>query len=117
MILARAQENLPLDQNSFQFQQLDQESRDKINQFFKENNALRKEIVMKQAEKRALMQSEQPDPQAVATVTGELFDLRTTMHEKAEIAGVDEYLGPRMGPGGHGFGRGGHMRHMSNWNQ
>lgn len=109
--------NCPQIEQGRMFQQLDQGTRDKITQFFKENTNLRKEIVMKQAEKSALMQSEQPDPQAVARVAGELFDLRTTMHEKAELAGVDQYLGPRMGPGGHGFGRGGHMRHMGNWNQ
>ncbi|MGW8193387.1 MAG: periplasmic heavy metal sensor [Desulforhopalus sp.] len=105
------------------FQQLDQPTRDKIVQFFKDNSALRKEIVMKQAEQRALMQSEQPDPQAVAKVAGELYDLRTAMHEKAELAGVDQYLGPGMrmwggmGMGGPGFGRGGHMKRANCWNQ
>ncbi|MFW2366132.1 MAG: periplasmic heavy metal sensor [Desulforhopalus sp.] len=116
-------------------QQLDQATQDKISQFFKDNSALRKEIVMKQAEKRALMHSTQPDAKAVAAVTGELFDLRTSMHEKAELAGVDQYIGPRRGLGGpglrgrgpcgqggpgKGFGKKKHMRgydQMSGWNQ
>jgi Spy/CpxP family protein refolding chaperone len=90
---------------------LDQATKDKIKAFFKENQALRKEIVMKHAEKRALMQSPNPDPQAVAKVTGELFDLRMAMHDKAEAAGVDQYLpmgrGMGMGPGmGTGMGPG-----------
>jgi len=91
------------------FQQLDQATQDKIKQFFKDTQPLHKEMAMKRAEKQALMRSESPDPQAVAKVTGELFDLRVSMHEKAELAGVDQYVGPgRMGgKGGMGYkGRG-----------
>ncbi len=82
-------------------QQLDPATKEKVSKFYKDNQALHKQIAMKQAEKRALMQSEKPDPQAAAKVAGELFDLRTTMHDKAEAAGVSQYLGP-MG-GGKGF--------------
>ena len=94
------------------YQQLDQETKDKIKQFFKDTQPLHKEMAMKRAEKRALMKSDTPDPQAVAKVTGELFDLRTTMREKAELAGVDQYVGHgRMGGmgymgRGHGCGKG-----------
>jgi Spy/CpxP family protein refolding chaperone len=88
-------------------QPLDPATQEKVNKFFKDNQALHKQIAMKQAEKRALMQSEKPDPQAAAKVAGELFDLRTAMHDKAEAAGVSQHLGP-MGGGkgfrGHGFG-------------
>jgi Spy/CpxP family protein refolding chaperone len=116
-------------------QQLDKATQDKIAQFFTDNRSLQKEIVMKQAERRALMQSAQPDPQAVATVAGELFELRATMREKAQAAGVEQYIGPRggiggpgfrdngpcgMGSFGHGPGRGKHMRgynQMNAWNQ
>ena len=86
------------------YQQLDQATQDKIKQFYKDTQPLHKEIAMKRAEKQALMQSEKPDPQAVAKVTGELYDLQTTIHEKAEQAGVDNYVGP--GRMGRGFGRG-----------
>lgn len=84
-------------------QQLDPDTRAKVAKFFKDNQALHKQMAMKQAEKQALMQSDKPDPQAVAKVAGELFDLRTAMHEKAEAAGVSQYLGPM---GGRGMGRG-----------
>jgi hypothetical protein len=80
----------------------------KINKFFKDNQPLHKQIVMKQAEKRAIMQSEKPDPQAAANVTGELFDLQTAMHDKAEAAGVSQYLG-HAGGGKEGRGPGSGM--------
>ena len=119
------------------FQQLDQATQDKVAQFYKDNSDLQKEIVMKRAERRALMQSDQPDAQAVARVAGELFDLRATMREKAELAGVAQYVGPRKGFGGpgfrgrgscgqgqgcagQGFGKGKYMRgnnQMNAWNQ
>ncbi len=99
--------------------QVDQATQDKIEQFFADNQALRKEMMMKRAEKRAMMRSDNPDPKAVAKVTGELFDLRMTMRANAVKAGVDKYLGPgRMGSGmacnggsgshhgkGHGMGQ------------
>ncbi len=91
------------------YQQLDQATQDKIKQFFEDTQPLHKEMAMKRAEKQALMQSETPDAQAVAKVTGELFDLRVSLREKAELAGVDQYVGPgRMGgKGGMGYkGRG-----------
>ncbi len=89
--------------------QVDDVTKAKIHQFFKDNQPLQKEIAMKRAEKMALMRSETPDPTAVAKVTGELFDLHTSLRTKAETAGVDEYLGPPMRAGkgrGHHSGRG-----------
>jgi Spy/CpxP family protein refolding chaperone len=86
-------------------QQLDPATQEKVSKFFKDNLGLHKQISMKQAEKRAIMQSEKPDPQAAAKVAGELFDLRTAMHDKAEAAGVSQYLGP-MGGGKGGRGPG-----------
>jgi Spy/CpxP family protein refolding chaperone len=90
-------------------QPLDPETQAKVDKFFKDNQALHKQMAMKQAEKHALMRNEKPDPQAAAKVAGELFDLRTTLHDKAEAAGVAQYLGPMgggMGMRGHGFGGG-----------
>lgn len=81
--------------------QLDPETKVKVDQFFKDNQALHKEIAMKRAEKRAIMMSDQPDPVAAAQVTGELFDLHATLKEKAVAAGVDQYVGPPM-RGGQG---------------
>jgi hypothetical protein len=96
-----------------QFQQLDQATQDKIAQFFNDTRSLHKEMAMKRAEKKALMRSDNPDAQAVARLTGELFDLRVTMQDKAQEAGVAQYVGPGrmgcmgcMGGMGHGRGRG-----------
>lgn len=91
-------------------QQLDADTKAKITKFFKDNQALHKQMAMKRAEKQALMRSDNPDAQAVAKVEGELFDLRTEMHEKAEAAGVSQYMGRMMGGqgkmGGRGMGQG-----------
>ncbi len=93
-------------------QQLDQATQDKIKQFYKDTLPLHKEMAMKRAEMQALMRANTPDPQAVAKVTGELFDLRTAMQEKAEQAGVSKYVGPghmggmgQMGRMGRGMGQ------------
>ena len=91
-------------------QPLDPETQAKVAKFFKDNQALHKQIAMKHAENRAILRSEKVDPQLAAKVAGELFDLRTAMHDKAEAAGVDQFVGPMGGGrGGHGpgFGFGG----------
>jgi len=88
-------------------QQLEPATKGKVDKFFKDNQALHKQIVMKQAEKWAIMQSEKPDPEAAAKVAGELFDLRTTLYDKAEAAGVAQHLRPmRGGKVGRGPGSG-----------
>jgi len=87
--------------------QLDPATQEKVSKFYKDSQALHKQIAMKQAEKWAIMQSENPDPQAAAKVAGELFDLRTAMHDKAEAAGVSQHLGPMSGSkAGRGPGSG-----------
>ena len=90
-------------------QNLDPATQAKVTQFFKDNQALHKQMAMKRAEKQALMSSDKPDPQAAAKVAGEMFDLRTALQAKAEAAGVSEYIGPmggRMGGDGPRFGGG-----------
>lgn len=104
-----------------QSSQIDPATQEKLDTFFNDTQDLRKDIAMKRAEKQALMRSENPDPAALSTVTGELFDLQVSMRQKAEEAGVDQYIGPR-GPGGKGqgmrgngnFGPGRGGRYMSN---
>ena len=87
-------------------QPLDAETQAKVDKFFKDNQALHKQLSMKQAENHAIMRSDKPDPQLAAKVTGELFDLRTALHDKAEAAGVAQYIGPMGGGKGMGGGRG-----------
>jgi hypothetical protein len=55
----------------------------KSSAFFEETKELRKQIVVKRSELDALMQQENPDEKKVAGLTGELYDLRTLMQEKA----------------------------------
>ena len=98
-------------QGGMMLQELDQETQDKITQFREDTQALRKEIVMKRTEKRALLSSTNPDPVAAAKIAGELFDLRAEMRLKAQTAGVDQYIGfGGMRPGADcRMGRRGHM--------
>ena len=91
-------------QGGMMYQQLDQQTQDKIRQFREDNQSLRKNIVMKRAEKRALMNGTNPDPAAAAKIAGELFDLRAAVRAKAEAAGIDNFMG-RFGMGG-GMGMG-----------
>ena len=72
---------------------MDDATKAKFDTFLTENQVTRKEIQMKQAKKRALMRAENPDADKVAQLTGELFDLRATMHVKAKEAGLEKYMG------------------------
>ncbi len=71
-----------------QFHHLDKATKQKIEQFQKDTQDLRKQIVMKRAEEAALTRSETPDIKAVRKTAGELFDLRMAMQEKARAAGI-----------------------------
>lgn len=103
-----------------QSQQLDPAVKEKLDKFFADTQDIRKDIAIKRAEKMALTRSETPDPAAVGTITGELFDLHYTMRQKAEEAGVATYLGSRgrnmggrdLAQGRRGMGKGG--RQMNN---
>ncbi len=95
-------------------QNLDETTQAKVKQFHADNQAIMKEMVMKRAEKRALMQGENPDPKLAAQLTGEIFDLKTTIRLKADEAGVSQYVGPmNKGCNGKG-GRGGHHGNRNN---
>lgn len=98
-------------QPRMQYTQVDPAVQEKLDKFFTDTQDIRKEMTVKQAERMALMRSENPDPAAASKVAGELFDLRATLHQKAEEAGVSAYLGPMNGPmggrmGGRDFGPG-----------
>ncbi len=100
------------------YQLLDDANRAKVDAFRTETQELRRQMVMKRAEKQALLSAQNPNPAEVARVEGELFDLRTLMQSKAAEAGLPVMgSGPRMGRGG---GKGGYgMRpcyQQTNWN-
>lgn len=101
----------PMIQNG-QMAQLDPALQEKRDKFFTDTQEIRKEMVMKQAEKQALLRSDNPDPQAVSKISGELFDLRTTLRQKADEAGLPGAIGPMGGAGfapgmkGRGFDQG-----------
>jgi len=97
-----------------QYNQVDPATQEKLDKFFTDTQDIRKEIAVKQAERTALLRGENPDPGAAGKIAGEIFDLRTSMHQKAEEAGVTAYLGPKNGQrggrnaigGGPGMNRG-----------
>ncbi len=83
-----------------QYNQVDPAIQEKLDAFFADTQDIRKEIAVKQAERMALLRGDNPDPGAAGKIAGEIFDLRATMHQKAEEAGVTAYLGPRNGQRG-----------------
>ncbi len=91
---------------------MDAETQAKYAKFFEETQELRKQIVVKRSEKRALMNAENPDPAAVGKAAGELFDLHNAMRTKADAAGLQGLGGMGCGacdgngPGSHHGRRG-----------
>ena len=77
--------------------QMDEATKVKFDAFVKDTQALRKDIAVKRAEKRALMRADNPDAAAVGKLAGELFDLRASMHVKAQEVGLGDVVG--RGPG------------------
>jgi len=77
----------------------------KSSAFFEETKEIRREIVVKKSELEALMLQDNPDEKKVAGLTGELYDLRSKMQEKAEktFEGRTRYgYGPGYGNSGRG---------------
>lgn len=89
----------PMIQNG-QVSQVDPAFQEKRDKFLADTLEIRKEMAMKRAEKNALMRNDNPDPQVVSRITGELFDLRTTLRQKAEEAGMPAAFGPITGRNG-----------------
>lgn len=93
---------------------LDEDAIKARDKFFEETKDLRKELTVKNAELSAVMNQEKPDEKKVAKLSGEIFDLRTQMREKAQESGLHNGYGPgAFGPGycqnfggGQGMGRG-----------
>lgn len=81
--------------------------------FLDKTTELRKKLVMKRAEMKAVMHSENPDGKKAAKLSGELFELRNQLRQKAKESGLKTGYG-NCGCGmGGGMGGGmGHGRHM-----
>jgi zinc resistance-associated protein len=73
----------------------------KIEGFLAETKDLRKQVFVKRAEERTLMHSKTPNAEEVAKISGELFDLRTSLRDKAKAAGLERdfhrFDGRKMG--------------------
>jgi hypothetical protein len=79
---------------------------EKTSAFFEETKELRKEIVVKRSELDALMRQDNPDEKKVAKLSGDLFDLKAKMEEKAEKTfGDNPGAGYGPGPGYGNCGR------------
>jgi Spy/CpxP family protein refolding chaperone len=93
--------------NNRSFTEQDQE---KVAVFLTETKETRKQIAVKRSERRALMSQDNPDEKKVAKLTGEIFDLKSLLHEKSkEVFGDNRPfpLGYGRGEGRHGnWGRG-----------
>lgn len=89
-------------------QVLDEKSVEARDAFRAETAALRKEIVIRRAEKIALMKNDNPDAKRISQLTGELFDLREQLSVKAKESGIRDIELRRsgFGPGCNGPGTG-----------
>ncbi len=83
------------------YSQLDTASKAKLDKFYHETQDLRKQMMMKRAEERAVLSATNPDPAMAAKLAGEIFDLKTAIQAKAEAAGVQGLIGcgTCQGPG------------------
>ncbi len=90
--------------------QLDEKQIEERDKFFDETQDLRKELITKKAELRAMMNQENADPKAVGQLSGEVFELQSSLQKKAREAGLPlSRAGNCNGPGisgGKGFGPG-----------
>ena len=85
--------------------QVDAATNEAQDKFYKDTTDLRKQITQKHAEMRALMHNENVDAKAVAALSGDLFDLKEQMKQKADEAGVNGF-GRGHGMMGRGYGMG-----------
>jgi len=60
------------------------QDREKAAAFLDETKELRKQIVVKKSERRALMKQENPDEKRVAQLSGEIYDLKNMVADKAK---------------------------------
>lgn len=81
--------------------------------FAADNTELRKKMMTKRAELEAVMAGNNPDEKKAAALSGELFDLREQIQQKAKEAGITMVCGSSCGMGagsGKAGGKGGGPR-------
>lgn len=86
-----------------------------LEKFRSETKDVRKSIIVKRSELRALLNQDNPDEKRVAQLTGEVFDLETELEKKATDKGITGRSNYGHGPGmmrGNGYRDG---RHMMDW--
>lgn len=71
---------------------IDEATLAKLNDFNKANRAIKKQLAVKQAERRALLNMDSPSPEQAKSLAGEIFDLRATLSVNAEKAGLPVQL-------------------------
>ena len=76
------------------------QDKEKVNIFLEETKETRKQLTVKRSERRALMSQDNPDEKKVAKLTGEIFDLKNLMDEKAKEAFGDNFSFRDKGPRG-----------------
>lgn len=95
---------------------IDEATMTKMVEFNKTNRDLKKQLVVKQAEKRALLSMDSPSPEKAKALAGEIFDIRNSLSAKAEKAGIPVQLAcaPMGGNGGGKRHDGVHRGDMDN---
>ena len=82
--------------------------KEKVDTFRKETQEIRKQLAVKRSERRALMHQDNPDETKVGKLTGDIFDLKNLLDEKAKVSFGDtppfHYRGHREGFGNCGKG-------------
>jgi zinc resistance-associated protein len=76
-----------------QQQALSPEAQQAREEFMAKTTDLRKQLVVRKAELRALMAQQNPDEKRVAALTGETFDLRNQLRQKAVEHGLPGQFG------------------------
>lgn len=78
---------------------LDDATKAEYENFVESTQDLRKEVFVKKATIRALMNAEEPNAEKIGVLSGEIFDLKATMRAKAKEAGLGDVVGSGMGQG------------------
>ena len=80
-----------------------EQDKQKADTFFEETKETRKQLVVKRSERRALMSQDNPDEKKVAKLTGEIYELKNQLDDKAkETFGDAPPFGHKRFRGGFG---------------